>query len=77
MANFQLTLRHNTCIGGQTCDKGAQYNINVNMMGITPTNLFQNSRCIDSVIRQFSAQGLDLPKNSPLLNGGHWDIKMR
>lgn len=77
MANFQLTLRHNACIGGQTCDKGQQFNINVNMMGITPTNLFRNSRCVDTVIRQFSAQGLDLPKNSPLLNGGHWYIKMR
>ena len=77
MASFVLTLRHNASIAGQDLTKGQQFNLNVNMMGITPTNLFGNSRCVDTVLRQFSAQGLDLPKNSPLLNGGHWDIKMK
>ena len=77
MASFELTLRHNAYIGGQNLTRGQQFNLNVNMMGITPTNLFGNSRCVDTVLRQFSAQGLDLPKNSPLLNGGHWDIKMK
>lgn len=77
MASFVLTLRHNACISGQNLTRGQQFNLNVNMMGITPTNLFGNSRCVDTVLRQFSAQGLDLPKNSPLLNGGHWDIKMK
>lgn len=77
MASFILTLRHNACIAGQDLTRGQQFSLNVNMMGITPTNLFGNSRCVDTVLRQFSAQGLDLPKNSPLLNGGHWDIKMK
>ena len=77
MATFQLTLRHDACISGQNLTRGQQFNLNVNMTGITPTNLFGNSRCVDTVLRQFSSQGLDLPKNSPLLNGGHWDIKMK
>lgn len=46
------------------------------MMGINPVNLFNNSRCVDTILKKFSAQGLELPKDSPLLNGGHWDIKM-
>lgn len=77
MPTFVLTARHNSDIGGQHIDRGQVFTINVNMMGITPTNMFGNSRCTDTVLRQFSAQGLDLPKNSPLLNSGHWDIKMR
>lgn len=77
MATFELTLRHNMCIDRQTWDKGQQFDIKIGMMGITPTNLFGNSRCVDTVLRQFSAQGLDLPRNSPFLNRGHWDIKMK
>lgn len=76
MAQFVLTARHTSDIGGQHIDRGQMFNINVAMTGITPVNLFGNSRCADTVIRQFSAQGIELPKNSPLLNGGHWDIKM-
>ncbi len=77
MAQFVLTARHASCIGGQHIDRGQQFNINVCIMGITPINLFNNSRCADTILRQLSAQGLDLPKNSPLLNGGYWEIKIR
>ena len=77
MPTFVLTARHDSHIGGQDVSRGQVYIINVGMMGITPTNLLGNSRCVDTVLRQFSSQGLDLPKNSPLLASGHWDIKMR
>lgn len=77
MAQFELTARHSSNIGGQHIDRGQTFTINVAMMGITSVNLFNNSRCVDTLLRQFSAQGLELPKDSPLLNGGHWDIKMK
>ncbi len=76
MAMFTLTARHSSNIGGQHIDRGQTFSINVAMMGINPVNLFNNSRCVDTILKQFSAQGLELPKDSPLLNGGHWDIKM-
>jgi hypothetical protein len=77
MAQFVLTARHSSNIGGQHIDRGQSFTINVAMMGITPVNLFNNSRCADTIIKQFSAQGIELPKNSPLLSRGCWDIKMR
>lgn len=77
MAQFVLTARHQSDIGGQHISRGDTFNINIPMTGITSVNLFGNSRCVDTLLRQLSAQGLDLPKNSPVLNGGHWDIKMR
>lgn len=76
MAQFILTARHFSNIGDQHVDKGQQFTINVCMTGIAPINLFGNSRCADTVLKQFSAQGLDLTRSSPLLNKGHWDIKM-
>ena len=67
MAQFVLTARHSSNIGGQHIDRGQSFTLNVAMMGITPVNLFNNSRCTDSILKQFSAQGLELPKSSPLL----------
>ncbi len=77
MAHFELTLRHDVCIDKQTWGKGQQFDIKLGVIGKTPKNLFGNFCCVYTVLRQFSTQGLDLPKNSPLLNGGHWDIKMK
>ena len=77
MAQFVLTARHPSFFGGQYIDRGQSFTINIPMMGITPVNLFNNSRCADSILKQFSAQGIELPKSSPLLNGGHWEIKMK
>lgn len=76
MAQFILTARHISNIGGQHVDRGQQFRLNVCTTGITPINLFGNSRCSDTVLKQLSAQGLHLTKSSPLLNKGHWDIKM-
>lgn len=77
MAQFILTARQQTDFGGQHVDRGDVYTINIPMSGITPVNLFGNSRCVDALLHGFADQGLVLPKNSPLLNGGHWDIQMR
>ncbi len=76
MPQFVLTAIHPSFFGGQSIDRGQSFTINA-PMGITPVNLFKNSRCADSILQQFKAQGIDLPKNSPLLNGGNWDIKMK
>lgn len=49
MATFVLTARHDIDrLGGLHIDRGQQYTININMMGITPYNLFNNSRCRDA-----------------------------
>lgn len=77
MAQFILTASHSCNIGGQHIERGQSFSVNIPMMGITPGNLFNNSRCTDNILKQFSAQGIDLPKDSPLLNSGHWDIKMK
>lgn len=77
MAQFVLTAKHSSDIGGQHIDRGQTFTIDVAMAGITPTNLFNNSRCADNVLRQFAMHDLYLPKDSPLLNGGHWNIVMK
>lgn len=46
-------------------------------MGITPNNLFNNSRCKEPLLQQFKMNGIDLPQNDILYtNKGAWDIKM-
>lgn len=77
MAQFVITARHSCNIGGQHIEKGDSFNINIAMTGIVPTGLFGNSRCADTILKQLSAQGLELPKNSPILNLGYWDVKMK
>ena len=78
MAQFVLTLRqdvnrHN----GFHLDKGAVFTINIPVMGITPNNLFNNSRCKGHLLQQFKINGIDLPQNDILYtNKGAWDIKM-
>lgn len=78
MPQFNITARHQTCLGnGMVIDKGDNFTLNIPMVGITPNNLFGNSRCKDIILRQFSNQGIELHPNSPLLNSGRWDIKAR
>lgn len=63
---------------GLHIDRGQQFTININMMGITPNNLFGNSRCQDSLLQQFRLNGIDVPKTDVgVLNRGAWDIRMR
>ena len=64
MATFGLTARHDIDrLGGLHIDSGQQYTININMMGITPYNLFNNSRCRDALIQQFRMNGIDVPSS--------------
>ncbi len=78
MATFVLTARHDIDrLGGLRIDRGQQYTININMMGITPYNLFNNSRCRDALIQQFRMNGIDVPSSDTgIYSKGTWDIKM-
>lgn len=77
MAQFVLTAKSDKTLGGGQCIvRGESFRITIPMMGITPVNLFHNSRCADTILKEFKRHNIDLPKNSPLLNGGNWDIKM-
>lgn len=78
MATFVLTAHCQMTNGatGMHIPKGHQMTITIPMMGITPNNLFGNSRCKDQLLQQFAVNGIHLPPNSPWLNKGHWDIKM-
>lgn len=78
MAQFVLTLRQDVNRpNGFHLDKGVVFTINIPVMGITPINLFNNSRCKGPLLQQFKMNGIDLPQNDILYtNKGAWDIKM-
>lgn len=80
MPSFVLTATHNIDRPqiGLHIDRGQQFIININMMGITPNNLFNNSRCQDALLQQFRCNGIDVPKSDiGVYNRGAWDIKMK
>ena len=79
MAEFELTARHQiNRPGGLHIEQGQTFIVRINMMGITPTNLFGNSRCADVHVKQFQLNGIDVPKtDSGIYSRGAWDIKMR
>lgn len=78
MAVFELTATRQMVLGnGMIVDKGMPLTLNIPMHGITPYNLMNNSRCRDQVLQQFAMNGVPLPPNSPYLNPGCWNIKMR
>lgn len=78
MPTFILTARHNiNRVGlGLHIDKGQQYTININMMGIGPNNLFNNSRCENALIQQFRNLGIVAPRTDTIFSRGPWEIKM-
>lgn len=78
MPTFELTARHQIdCTGGLHIERGLTFSININMMGIKPTNLFGNSRCADQLVKQFQLNGIDVPKNDTgVYSRGAWDIKI-
>lgn len=78
MATFVLTARGHMTNGttGMYIPKGHQMTITIPMIGITPNNLFGNSRCKDLLLQQFAVNGISLAPNSPWLNRGYWDIRM-
>lgn len=62
---------------GLHINKGQEFTININMMGITPNNLFGNSRCQDALIQQFRVNGIDVPRSDyGIYSRGTWDITM-
>ena len=76
MVVFELTATRQMVLGnGMIVDKGMP--LNIPMHGITPYNLMNNSRCRDMVLQQFAMNGIPLPNNSPFLNPGCWNIKMK
>lgn len=79
MPTFELTARHDiNRVNGLHICRGQQITININMMGITPMNLFGNSRCVDQLVQQFRMNGIDVPKSdSGIYSRGAWDIQMK
>ena len=79
MPNFVITARTNIDrANGFHIDRGQEYNISINLSGITPINLFGNSRCKAMLIQQLRRNGVDLPDTDPIMrSSGFWDIKMR
>ncbi len=78
MPSFEITARHPIDrSGGLHIDKGQTFTININMMGITPVNLFNNSRCAEQLVNQFKLNSIDVPKtDAGIYSRGAWDIKM-
>ena len=83
MPTFILTARrdinfHDINNSLKQIKRGDVFEITINASGINTTNLFNNSRIMDSLQRQFQQKDVYLPKSSYLLqNSGPWDIKMR
>lgn len=79
MPTFELTARHDiNRVNGLHIDRGQQFTVNINMMGITPTNLFGNSRCMNQLVQQFKMNGIDVPKSDfGVYSRGTWDIRMK
>lgn len=80
MPTFILTATHNINRPqiGLSIARGQQFTININMNGITPMNLFGNSRCADALVRQFQLNDIWVPKtDSGIYSRGAWDIKMK
>ena len=79
MPTFVLTTKHAVDRpGGFHLDKGQQITININVIGITPGNLFGNNRCKDALVQQFKLNGIDIPPTDyGIYSRGLWDIRMR
>ena len=80
MPTFILTARHDISHPqiGLYVGRGQEITVNINAMGITPVNLFGNSRCQDVLIKQFQLNGIDVPKtDTAVYSRGAWDIKMK
>lgn len=79
MPTFELTARHDIhrANGLHIC-KGQQITININMVGITPINLFGSSRCMEQLTQQFRLNGIDVPKSDlSIYSRGAWNIQMK
>ena len=62
---------------GLHINRGQTFMININMMGVTPNNLFNNPRCQVALAQQFQINGISVPKTDiGIYSRGAWDIKM-
>lgn len=79
MPTFELTARYQIHrADGLHIDRGQTFSINIFTTGITPTNLFGNSRCAEQLVNQFKLNGISVPMtDSGVYNRGVWDIKMK
>lgn len=78
MATFVLTAKTdiNRPKANLHIDKGAQFQLHINVVGINPCNLFNNERCRDELMRQFRFNGIDLPRTDPIVaSKSYWDVK--
>lgn len=75
MPAFIITARHDINRGQMHIDKGEQFLININMPGIGPNNLFNNSRCHDMLKRQLEINGIYLSDSDIKGGRGLFDIK--
>lgn len=79
MPLFELTARsqiHRS--NGLHISRGETITINIPMSGITPVNLFGNSRCTNQLVQQFKNHGIEAPiSDSGVFSRGAWDIKMK
>lgn len=78
MPTFQLTARSQIHRNdGLHIARGETITINIPMSGITPTNLFGNSRCSKQLIQQFKNNGIEAPiTDTGIYSRGAWDIKI-
>ena len=79
MPTFILTATHNIDRPqtGLHIDRGQSFTININRTGISPVNLFNNSRCQAALTQQFQMNGINVPKTDyGIYSRGSWDIKM-
>lgn len=78
MPTFILTARHDINRPQMHICRGEEITVNIPMLGITPVNLFGNSRCQDALVRQFENNGIYVPMtDAAVYSRGAWDIKMR
>ncbi len=79
MPSFILTATHNIERPqiGLHVDRGQQFTVHINTIGITPINLFNNPRCQAALTQQFQMNGINVPKTDyGIYSRGSWDIKM-
>jgi len=78
MPRFELTAKSDLYrADGTHIKKGEVVPLPIPMQGITPYNIFNNSRCAEQVRRQMQLQGINVkPGDAHLLSRGMWDVKM-
>ena len=80
MAIFLLTDKQNMFLNqGNIITKGSTFEVNVNKIGITDSNVLLNSECRASIMRQLTNKDVDLVINRKeyFLNRGYFQVEER